>query len=185
MELLGNRRRRHAAHQAEAVIGILKSWRDTRTGRATRYLHMMAPRSSPRGLPLPFVWAPWIVFRRSCIITRVVPVAAPFVNVIAKVINAESIGSVEGHDFRAGLPSGGIVRQRLRRFVAPGEILLLGIAACGTLPFGLGGKTELATSLRGEPPAVAIGFIPGNRSHRLSRGIEIGIVPERRRVRFR
>ena len=69
-------------------------------------------------------------------------------DVVAEIVESEGIGSIAGDGLGAGLPASGVVGKRLRRLVAPGEILLLEIATGGTLPFGFGGETVGAVSLR-------------------------------------
>jgi len=127
--------------------------------------------------------AAWIVIGRDGVVVGIVPIAAPFVDVVAHIEEAEGVGSVAGHGVRPGLPAGGVVGERLRRVIAPGKIMLLEVAAGGVLPFGFGGKTKAATGLLGEPAAVAIGVKPGDACDRLLGMIEIFVAPVRWRVR--
>src|ERR1700686_1936042 len=103
-----------------------------------------------------------IALGRAGVVVGIVPIAAPLVDVVANVIETVGAGSVAGDGFGTGLPAGGVVRERLRRVVAPGKILLLEIAASGALPLGFGGKTVGTAGLRCEPLAVGISVEPGD-----------------------
>src|SRR5258706_11397439 len=96
-----------------------------------------------------------ITLRGDSVVVGIVPVAAPFVDVVANVIEAEGVGCVASYDLGTRLPARGVVGKRLWWRVAPGEIVLLEIAAGSALPLGFGGKTVAAAGLRGEPLAVA------------------------------
>jgi len=122
-----------------------------------------------------------IALGRGSVIIRVVPVAAPFVNIVANVIKAERVGSVLSDWLGASLPACGVVWKRLRRIIAPGKLFLFEAAAGGTFPFGFGGKAEVASGLVTQPFAVARGIMPGGSGYGLLRVIEVGIAPERRR----
>src|ERR1700688_502793 len=114
----------------------------------------MTPRPATRRLPLALVRAMRIALGRRCIVVRVIPIAAPLVNVVANVIEAEGVGCVMGYRLRAILPSRRVIRERLWRLRGPGEIFLVEIAARTTLPFRFRRKTVAARGLRGQPLAV-------------------------------
>src|SRR5260370_6572059 len=86
---------------------------------------------------------------RDGVVVGIVPVAAPFVNVVANVVEAEGVGGVTRDGLGSGLPASGVIRERLRRSVAPGEIVLLEVAAGGALPLGFGGKAVGAGGVGG------------------------------------
>jgi len=117
---------------------------------------------------------------RCSVIVGIVPVAAPLVDIVANVIQAERVGGVTGDGLGTGLPAPGVVRKRLRRLVAPGIILLFEIAAGSAFPLGFGGKTVGAAGLRDEPLAIAIGIEPRDAGDGLPRMVEVGILPEGR-----
>jgi hypothetical protein len=71
------------------------------------------------------------------------PVAAPLVNVLAHFVKSEGVGWRLADGFGSGEPSFGVVRARLRWFVAPGIESVLFPGASGALPFGFGGKSEV------------------------------------------
>src|SRR5260370_36141715 len=100
------------------------------------------------------IWAAWIALRGGGVIVGIVPVAAPFVNVVASVVEAEGIGRVTRDGLGSGLPASGVIGERLRRSVAPGKIVLFEVAAGGALPLGFGGKTVGAGGLLSERAAV-------------------------------
>src|SRR3981081_4482040 len=111
----------------------------------------------------------------------VVPVAAPFVDVVANIVKAENVGGVTGDGLGSVLPASGVVRTGLRWLVAPGKLFLLFVTSRGTLPLGFSGQTVRATGLSSEPFAILRGLKPGNAGHRLIGMIEIRIVPKWRR----
>src|SRR5882672_2325099 len=123
-----------------------------------------------------------IALRRDGVVVRIVPVAAPLVNVVANVVEAEGVGDVARDGLGSGLPASGVIRERLRRSVAPGEIVLLEIAAGGALPFGFGWETVRTRGLGGEPLAITVGVEPGDAGYGLLGMIEILVVPEGRRI---
>src|ERR1022692_1297256 len=173
------------ARQTEAVVGVVEVGRDAGAGGAAGDFDVVAPRSAAGGFALALLGPARIAAGRDGVVVGNVPVAAPFVNVVASVVETEGVGGVAGDGVGAGQPAGGVVRERLRRLVAPGKIVLLEIAASGALPFGFGGKTVGAAGLGGEPVAVTVGVEPGDAGDGLLGMIEILVVPEGRRVRGR
>src|SRR5216684_6969510 len=108
------------------------------------------------------IGAAWIALGRGGVVVGIVPVAAPFVNVVANVVEAEGVGSVTRDGLGSGLPASGVIGERLRRSVAPGKIVLFEVVAGGALPLGFGGKAVGAAGLAGQPAAVAVGAKPGD-----------------------
>ena len=96
-----------------------------------------------------------IAVGRDGVVVRVVPVAAPFVDVVADVVKAERVGCVACDGLGTGLPARRVVGKRLRRVVSPGELLLFEASAGGAFPFGFGGQAEGRAGLRAQPFAVA------------------------------
>src|SRR5579862_3469223 len=134
------------AGYSESVVGVLEFWRDAGAGRAAGYFNVVSPGASARG------FAGWlhrallgtlrVAFWRDRIVIRVVPIAAPFVQVVADVIQAERVRSVLRDSFWSGLPAGRVVWEGLRRIVSPGKLFLLEASAGGAFPFRFGGQTE-------------------------------------------
>src|SRR5579862_7038344 len=122
-----------------------------------------------------------IAIGRCGVVIRVVPVAAPFVDVVANIVEAESVRSVMGHRLWTGLPARGVVRARVRRVVTPRKLFLLETAAGSAFPLGFGGQAVASGRLFTQPFAVAGGFVPGRSGDRLLGMIETWIIPERRR----
>src|SRR5579863_3960702 len=169
------------AGYAKAVVGVLEFRRDTGTRRAAGDFHVMPPRPSTRRFALPASWAARIPLGRTRVIIRIVPVTAPFVDIVTNVVNAEGVGSVARDRLRASLPARCIVRKRLRWFVAPGELFLFEAATCCLLPFGFCWQTVVAARVRAQPFAVSRRLKPGNPGNRLLRLAEIRVGPEPRR----
>src|SRR5258708_9399939 len=166
------------AGDAEAVIGVLEFGRHAGTGGAARDLDLMAPGTSAGGLALAELEAAWIALGRHRIIVGIVPVAAPLVDIVANIVEAEKVGGVTGDWLWAVLPASGIIGTRLRRLVAPGELFLFFVASGGALPLGFGGQTVRVAGLSSQPLAILCAMKPGNAGHRLIGMIEIRIVPE-------
>src|SRR5580692_12127694 len=161
------------AGYSKAVICIVEIWRDAGARRAARHFHMMPPRSSARSLALAARRAAWIALGRTRVVIRIVPVAAPLVEIVANVVKAKSVGGVACNPLRTRLPARRVVGKRLRRFVTPGKVFLFKAAARRTLPFGLGRQTVVAARLRAKPLAVAGRLKPGDTSDRLLSMAEI------------
>ena len=145
-------RRLYITRDAEAVVGVLEFWRDAGAGGAAGDFDVVAPGSTAggfaRGLHRALFGAARVAVGRNGVVVRVVPVAAPLVDVVANIVEAEGVGGVAGDGFGAGLPASGVVGERLRGIVAPGELLLFETAAGGVLPFGFGGQAVEAAGLR-------------------------------------
>src|ERR1700730_1160001 len=168
----------NVAGKAEAVVGVLKIWRNAGTGGAPRYFDVVSPGSTTGGLAFGLVWAARVALRRHSVIIRVVPVAAPFVDVVANIVKAKGVGGIAAHRLGTGLPASGVVGERLRRSIAQRKIFLLHSAAGGKLPLGFGGQTVEAGGLRAQPIAVSDSVEPRNSGDRLLRMIEVGIAPK-------
>src|ERR1700756_5901977 len=167
------------------VICILELRRDAGPGGAASHLDVMTPRTSAGGLARGFqrtlFWTVRIALGRGCVVIGIVPVAAPFVDVIANVVEPECVWGILRDQLGPGLPTHGIVGQRLGRIVAPRKLLLLQPSAGGKLPLCFGGKPEGASGLRAQPLAIADGIVPRGTGDRLLRMIEFWIIPEQRR----
>src|SRR5258708_2974343 len=92
------------ARDSKAIVGILEFRRDARSGGAAGHFDLVAPGSAAgglaHGLHRTLLRAARVALRRKGVIIRVVPVAAPFVNVVANIVQAECVGSVAGDWFR-------------------------------------------------------------------------------------
>jgi len=170
------------ARHAETIIGVLKFGGDAGAGGAAGDFDVVAPGASAGGFALADIRARFgaagIAVGRGGVVVGIVPVAAPFVDVVAEVVKAEGIGGVAGDGLGSGLPASGVVGKRFQRFVAPGKIFLFEIAAGGALPFGLSGEMVGATGLGGQPLTVMVGFEPGDAGYGLLGMVEIFVVPE-------
>lgn len=122
-----------------------------------------------------------ISFGRDRVEVGVVPIAAPFVDIVADVVKAEGVGGVLCNPLGAFLPARGIVGERLRGGVTPGEGSLFEAASSREFPFRFSGQAIGAGSLGLQPFAVAGGFMPRHRGHGLLGTIKVWVPPERRR----
>src|SRR5690242_906709 len=110
------------------------------------------------------------------IIIRCEPVTAPFVHVLAHVVESETVAAETGNNFGAMHPTVVIVGQRVWRFVSPGEQVLFRAAASSIFPLRLGGQPKALTASAGKPGAVLLCLEPGNCRHRLERKIEVLVI---------
>lgn len=106
------------------------------------------------------------------------PVAAPFVYVLADVVKPKSIRLRLRNRLGSGLPAARISRARFRGIVSPGKLLAFYSAPGGSLPFSFGGQTVVAVGHAAQPFAVIDSLKPCDSDHRLLRVIEIRIIPE-------
>ncbi len=79
---------------AKPVVSIFKFRRDAGTRRRPRHLDVMAPRASARCPPTAERRPLRIALGRNGIIARVVPIGAPFMHVVAKIVEAIRIRCV-------------------------------------------------------------------------------------------
>src|SRR5207247_1025395 len=82
--------------------------------RRARDLNMMAPRAAPGSLARAALWPLRISFRRTRIVPVVIPVGAPFMDVVAHVVQPVSVRLVKPHRLRPELPSLVVIENRLR-----------------------------------------------------------------------
>src|ERR1700756_3964394 len=105
---------------ADAVISVFKfRWNAGACG-ATGCFDVVAPGASTGGAALAAFRALRVAFWGDAVIVRLIPVAAPLVDVIANVVKTEAVRRETAHWLGAIFPSLPIVRQRLWRFVGPG-----------------------------------------------------------------
>jgi hypothetical protein len=170
------------ARDSESVVRVLKFRRDAGSCRAARDFDVMTPGTSPGRLTGGLHRAPFrpagIPFGSEGIVIRIVPVATPFMDVVAHVVQAECAGCILGDRLRAVLPTTGVIGKRCWRFISPRELLLFKTSPCGAFPLSLGWKAELVPGLRAQPVAVTDGFVPGDSRHRLLRMVEVRMLPE-------
>jgi hypothetical protein len=102
--------RRPACH-AKAVVGVLKLRRDAAARRASRDLDVMAPGSAARRFARGLVLTARIALRRTRVVSGIVAVGTPFVDVLAHGIEAKSVG-------RRGIDRGAMREARCPRETA-------------------------------------------------------------------
>src|SRR5690349_12074471 len=97
--------------EAEAVIRVFEFWRDAGAGRGARHLNMVAPRPAARSLAAAALRALRIAVRRNGIVSGVIPVGTPFVDVVAQVVEAISVRRVKSNLLGAILPARSVIGQ--------------------------------------------------------------------------
>src|SRR5258708_3456334 len=115
--------RLYVARDAETIIRVLELRWDAGAGRAARHLDVVTPGATAGSAPFSGFGAAWITLGRHCVVIGRVPVAAPFVHVVAHVVEAVCVGFGAAYGFGARLPMTGaaigIAGQRLWRRIAP------------------------------------------------------------------
>src|SRR5689334_5482006 len=105
--------------------------------RRTRCFDLMAPGSATRNAAGSVFRPDRVPIRRRGVIPFGVPIDTPLVYVVAHIEQSVAIRNPLGHAPRS-LPRTGEVFDVVRRFVSPGEIVIVNAAAACLLPFGFG-----------------------------------------------
>src|SRR5467141_175481 len=142
---------------------------------------MMPPRPAPRSPPRAALRPQRISFRRAPVVTVVVPIGAPFMHVVAEIVESKSIRRIQPHGLRSQLPPLVVIGNHLRRRIAPRVQQTLRAAASRTLPFGFARQTIAFAGHAAQPLAVAHGLVPRYGHHGHLRMMEVCITPARRR----
>src|ERR1039457_4351512 len=146
----------------EAIVGVAEIGGNAAAGGTTRVLDVVPPCSASRRAAGSALAALRVYRGRPAVIRRVVPIGAPFVNVLAHLEEAVPVGLAMAGGFGAVPPTAGIDGGQ---FVAPGVEALLEAAAGGEFPLGLGGQEHPPIPLAGEPLAVRRGIEPSHDHH--------------------
>src|SRR5579864_9534470 len=165
---------------AEAVVGVLELGRNARACSVAAYLDMVAPGTSSRSAPFPVHGALRVPLWRVPVVIRVVPVRAPFVNVVAYVVKSVGIWCVQAYWFRTILPALGIIGKRLGRRISPRISRSFHSPTGGAFPLGLGRQAIMLAGPFAQPTAIGSGFLPRYGGHGHFRVIKIRVGPERR-----
>src|SRR5882762_584312 len=96
---------------AKSIVRILEFRRNAGPRRRARHLNMMAPRAAPRSLARAALWALGISLRRIAVVAVVIPVGAPFMDVVAHVVEPVCVRLVKPHRLRSQLPSFVVIRN--------------------------------------------------------------------------
>src|ERR1019366_4331463 len=151
-----------AHHYPEAIVGVPEIGRDAAARGTTAELDVVPP-CSASGCAAGSALGTWRVYPgRPAVIGRVVPIAAPFVNVLAHVEEAVAVRFALAHGFGTVPPTAGVHGGQ---GVAPGVETLLEPAPRGKFPLGLGGQAHRPIPLAGEPLAVRHGIEPAHAHH--------------------
>src|SRR5260370_9699968 len=116
---------------------------------------MMPPRAASRSPAAAALWPQRISFRRAPAVAVVVPVGAPFMDVVAGVVEPVSIWRIQTHWLRSQLPPLVVIGNRLRRRISPRVQQTFGTAACRTLPFSFARQMVEFAGHAAQPLAVA------------------------------
>src|SRR5271170_5461915 len=142
------------AGYAEAVVGVLEAWRDAGAGRAAGDADVMAPGSASRAAARAFRRAARIFLPVLGIVSRVVPIGAPLVNVLTHFVEAVGIRIRSLDGIGAVNPAQMVIEQRLGWLIAPGISFPFHAAAGRALPFRFAGQTITAAGDAREPAAI-------------------------------
>src|SRR5688572_21430183 len=136
--------------------------------RSTRGFHKMTPRATARNAASAGLRARGIHLRRSTIVFRIEPIAAPFVDVVANMEQAVRVRCPVADRARTG-PRTLKVRQRRRRLISPGILRVVSSTPTRLLPLRFGGQPEGLSKFFGSPFAVGDGVEPAHAHRRLIR----------------
>src|SRR3954452_13279691 len=147
--------------EAESVVAVAHAGRDRGARRAPADLDLMAPGAAPGDAPYAGVRPFGVVHGRDLVVAGVVPVRAPFVDVLPEPQEAERMERGVGVDRLRSLPPAAlVVRERLGRIVPPG-IEDVASGPRRVLPFGLGGEAHRGPRPLARPGAEGHGVLPG------------------------
>src|SRR5258708_7623765 len=132
---------RQGPRDSETIVRVLKLRWDARTRRRARHLNMMPPRAAPRSPAAAALRPERILLRRAPVVAVVVPVGAPFMDVVAEIVKPVSIRRIQPHRLWSQLPPLRIIGNHLRRRIAPRVKQPLRASASRTFPFGFARQT--------------------------------------------
>src|ERR1035437_1922220 len=149
-------------HRAEAVVGVTEIGGDAAARGASGELDVVPPCAASGRAADAVRGALRVHGGRGGVVGRIVPIAAPLVNVLAHVEEPVSVGLALADGFGAITPTTGLQRRQL---VAPGIETLRKTAAGGIFPLGFGGQADGHIPLGGEPVAGRHGIEPTDADH--------------------
>ena len=97
----------------------MEFWRDAGARGVAAHLDVMPLRAAVGGMPAAFHGPLRISVRRESVVGRVIPIGAPFVYVIADVVEPIRIWGVQADALRPGRPSIRVIGQRFGRRIPP------------------------------------------------------------------
>jgi len=168
-----------AADNSESVICVARLGRKARARGAAAERDLMSPRAAARDTPRARRRARWIAIRRDAIVVGGVPVAAPFVDVLAHVEESVAVRCACSDSLRP------VERAFVMRIIAPRVMIPFDSASRGTLPLRLGRQSKTAATAIAQPLAISRGVSPRNAGDWLARIIEMRIVAKRWRLELR
>src|SRR4030095_1178684 len=122
----------------------------------TAHFSPMSPSPSPRCAPGRGVQIHRITPRRPGVILRIVPVQAPFVDVVAQVIDTQLIRRIESNRvWSLHLPTGAVAFEGFLWRIAPGIQSLIPSVANRPFPLCFGRQAERKSRLVAEPTTVS------------------------------
>src|ERR1017187_935013 len=154
----------------EAVVGVAKIGGNAAARGATRVLDVVPPSTASRCAADTVRGALRVHGRRRRVPGRIVPIGAPFVNVLAHVEEAVPVGRALAHGFGTVPPTAGVHGGQ---FVAPGVEAFGKAAARGEFPLGFGGQAHRPIPVASEPLAVRRGVEPAHAHHGKRGGAEL------------
>src|SRR5580693_7253660 len=95
----------------ESVVCILELWRNAGAGSATSDFDVVTPGTSARSAALAAVGTSRIALNRGHVIIVPIPITAPFMHILADVVESERIGQGPPDRFGTSLPALAIVGQ--------------------------------------------------------------------------
>src|ERR1039457_3861354 len=131
------------SHHSKSIIRISKLRRNATPRRAPCNLDVWSPGPAARRSPRARLRPPRILLRRNQVVPRVIPIQAPFVHVLAHIVQPVPVLFGHRDRFRPFAPSRAIPGSGRHRPIAPRIQLLLHPAARRKLPLGFARQPDL------------------------------------------
>ena len=131
-ELILARSKAHCT--TKPVVTVFEFRRDATSRRHASDLDLVPPGAASRGSPRSSRWTLRIARGRFRIVTLVVPVRAPFVNVLRYVVKPESIRSPQPNSLGPVQPELKVIRLKLRTVISPCVQLAFESSPRGSFP---------------------------------------------------
>ena len=129
-----NRARLQAHRTTKPVVTVFEFRRDAASRGHASDLDLVPPGPASRGSPRSSRWTLRIARGRVRIVTLVVPVRAPLVNVLRNVVKPKSIRLPQTNSLGSVQPELKVVRLKLRSFIAPRVQLAFESSPRGSFP---------------------------------------------------
>jgi hypothetical protein len=143
----------------------MKLWRNTRSCPRSRHLNMMPPRATSRSPAAPASRPLRISFRRALVVSAVVPVRAPLMHIIAKIVEPICIRRIQTHRLRPQLPPHRIIWNCLRHSISPRIQQSFHSTTRRAFPFRFARQAIIFSRRCAQPLAITHRLVPRHRNN--------------------